>query len=679
MLTAAAPITFNAPQTYLTGGAVTSVAAGDFNGDGFADVAVTSLNVNTVSIFLGHGDGTFQPPVAYPVGAGPDAIAVGDFNHDGKLDLAVASSGPDTGTLSILFGNGDGAFQAAVGYPLGRALGAIAIADFNHDGNSDLAVVDSSGLSQVYILFGNSQGAFHLAGTYKVGYYPASIVVGDFNGDGNPDLAVACGGYDHDGQGVMLLYGKGNGGFENPKMIYAGSTPSSVAVADFNNDGKLDLAVADYDSPGLGSTNAISLLLGNGDGTFQKPTTMYVIGRYPDRIAAADLNNDGKMDLAVGTAEGVTFLFGNGHGSFGSPANATTISGFFALADFNNDGQLDLALASGGLTVLLRAGNGFPRETSFYAGGTPASIAATDFNRDGKLDLIVGASNPGSIAILLGNGDGTFQPATFVHALNNPRITVADINGDGNPDIVVCAGSVSVLPGNGHGQVGPAQVIPNLSASYLAVADFNGDGKLDLVASTSTGVVVLYGKGDGTFRPPVLIAAMTDAGFLAIGDFDHDGKPDIAVARIHSEAVSIVYNDGDGTFSAPVNYGVGEDPSSIAVGNFVSPGSQDLAVVNYGSPFLYSTISVLVNGGSEGFQPAVNYLVGAGPQYVAVGDFDGDGTADWPSPTSGPMPFRSCPETATAHFGRRLATTSPRAPARWQLASSTADSKATSP
>jgi hypothetical protein len=345
-------ISFNAPLTYLTAGPVTSVAVGDFNGDGKPDIAVTSNYANTVSIFLGKGNGAFHAPLSYPVGTGPAALVVGDFNHDGKPDLAVSSTNDDSGALSILLGNGDGSFQAAINYPLGRAPGSIAIGDFNNDDNPDLAIVDTSALDVVYILFGTGDGAFRLEGTYPVGYYPSCVVAADFNGDGNLDLAVSAGGDDHTGQGVSILLGKGDGAFQRPVRIAAGNAPWYLAVADFNGDGKLDLAVADYDSPaGPGPDNAISLLLGNGDGTFQPPTMISVIGSYPDFLVAVDFNNDGNTDLLVNTGDGVTLLLGNGNGTFAPPTNITSIPGYFALADFTGDGELDLAFGSSGLTV----------------------------------------------------------------------------------------------------------------------------------------------------------------------------------------------------------------------------------------------------------------------------------------------------------------------------------------
>jgi hypothetical protein len=207
-------------------------------------------------------------------------------------------------------------------------------------------------------------------------------------------------------------------------------------------------------------------------------------------------------------------------------------------------------------------------------------------------------------------------------------VTVADINGDGNLDLIICAESITVMLGNGQGQFTTVSVTTVPYALFVAVGDFNLDGKPDLAVSTQAGLVILPGNGDGTFGPPLPVPAGTDTGAVAVGDFNHDGKPDLAVAIEHSASLSILFGNGDGSFQPPVSYGVGGYPSSVVVGPFSAAQSQDLAVANYGSPFQYGTVSVLLDDGTGTFQPAVDSLLGAAPQFVAVGDFNADGKAD---------------------------------------------------
>jgi hypothetical protein len=265
---------------------------GDFNGDGKADLAVANYVDNTVTVLLGNGDGTFTAagsPIV--VGNGPESVVVGDFNGDGKADLAVANNGDNT--VTVLLGNGDGTFTAA-GSPIvvGNGATSVAVGDFNGDGKADLAVanyVDNT----VTVLLGNGDGTFTPAAgsPIVVGNGPGSVVVGDFNGDSKSDLAVANNGDNT----VTVLLGNGDGTFTAAgSPIVVGNGATSVAVGDFNGDGKADLAVANYGS------GTLTVLLGNGDGTFAAAAgSPITVGNNASAVAAGDFNGDGKADLAV--------------------------------------------------------------------------------------------------------------------------------------------------------------------------------------------------------------------------------------------------------------------------------------------------------------------------------------------------------------------------------------------
>src|SRR6267143_1107003 len=265
----------------------TSVTAGDFNGDGKLDLAVTNEGSNNVSVLLGNGDGTFQAAVSYPAGSGPVSVTSGDFNGDGKADLVVANPGAGSNSVSVLLGNGDGTFQAAVSYPAGSVPFSVTSGDFNGDGMLDLAVTNE-GSNNVSVLLGNGDGTFRAAADYSVGAQPFSVTAGDFNGDGKPDLAVANAGSNN----VSVLLGNGDGTFQAAVSYGVGSSPVSLVSGDFNGDGKLDLAAANE------SGNNVSVLLGNGDGTFPSPAS-YGAGLQPWSVTSADFNGDGKPDLAV--------------------------------------------------------------------------------------------------------------------------------------------------------------------------------------------------------------------------------------------------------------------------------------------------------------------------------------------------------------------------------------------
>jgi hypothetical protein len=322
-----------------------SVGVGDFNGDGKLDLAVADIGSNTVTILLGNGDGTFQAGVDYATGSEPDSVIVTDFNGDGKPDVAVRNY--TSNSVSILLGNGDGTFRAALNFATGNSPERQAAGDFNRDGKLDLAVTNGAD-NTVSILLGNGDGTFQPKVDYPAGPAPVGVSTGDFNGDGKLDLAVA----NYNGaNSVSILLGNGDGTFQRPVPYAAGSAPVYVASGDFNRDGKLDLAVANagggYD--GLEpSSNTVSILLGNGDGTF-RPHIDYVVGAGPFMVSTADIDADGKLDLAVATTPDgtVSILLGNGDGTFQSANNFAAGSAplYVALADFNGDGRLDLAVA----------------------------------------------------------------------------------------------------------------------------------------------------------------------------------------------------------------------------------------------------------------------------------------------------------------------------------------------
>jgi hypothetical protein len=338
-----------------TGSGANSVATADFNGDGKLDLVVAnSGSSNNVSVLLGNGDGTFQPAVAYGAGSIPYSVAVGDFNGDGRLDLVVANT--NSNNVSILLGNGDGTFQAAVAYGVGSDPRSVAVGDFNGDGKLDLVVANSFS-SDVSVLLGNGDGTFQAPLNNATGFSPLSVAVGDFDGDGNLDLAVVNFGT----QNVSIFLGDGDGTFEAAVNYGDGSNPNSVAVGDFNGDGKLDLAVTNVATGNIGP-GSVSVLLGNGDGTFQ-PAVEYADGSNPNSVAVGDFNGDGKLDLVVANTTGnnVSVLLGNGDGTFQLAVDygAGSVPYSVAVGDFNGDGRLDMAAAdaaSSTVSVLLQPG-----------------------------------------------------------------------------------------------------------------------------------------------------------------------------------------------------------------------------------------------------------------------------------------------------------------------------------
>ncbi|MGD0921682.1 MAG: choice-of-anchor D domain-containing protein [Terriglobia bacterium] len=655
--------TLQSHMEYSTGALPVAVVSGDFNGDGKLDVAVASKQDNNVAILLGKGDGTFQAAAAYATGLSPSGVVAGDFNSDSKLDLAVTNSADNT--VSILLGNGDGTFQGQTTLATGTNPTSVTAADLNADNKLDL-VVTNAGNNTVSVLLGNGDGTFQTPGVFATGAYPVSATVGDFNRDGSPDLAVA----NLNGDTVSILLGNGNGTFGTQTAYPTGDYPTAVIAEDFNGDNKLDLAVADSNCDAAGTCSAtgfVSVLLGNGNGTFQ-PHVQYASGSGPQALLVADFNRDGKLDLAVANAgeNTVSVFIGQGNGTFGTrndQSTGGTSPSSVVTADFNGDSNTDVAVVNqGSNTVTVSLGNGdgtFQSPQSFATGRSPAIIAVADFNGDNKLDLAVTNSVDNTVSILLGNGDGTFQPQTTVPTGTGPQgIMAVDFNGDGKVDLAVANfvdNTVWVLLGNGNGTFqAPITLATGANPISLAAADFNLDGKLDLAVANqgANTVSVLLGIGDGTFTSGVQYPTGATPSLVAAADFNMDGKPDLAVVNAGDNTLSILKGNGDGTFGARANYATGNNPASVTVGDFNGDGIPDVAVANKGGSGgagglsakasrggagskldvpqqapITGTISVLLGTISGVLQSRLDYSTGPNPTAAATGTFTQGGSS----------------------------------------------------
>ncbi len=467
-----------------------AVAVADFNGDGIQDLVVANTGPNytrdSVSVLLGTGDGSFQDTRDFSTGYGASSVAVGDFTGDGRADFAVTSS--LDGMVDVFLGTGDGSFQDPRSLVAGSYPASVVVGDFNGDGIPDLAMVNYTGVT---VLAGTGDGSFQATPSYPAGPIPYGVAVGDFNGDGISDLAVADWGdlYGRSGS-VSVLLGTGDGSFQPPRTYATGVTSFTVAVGDFNGDGALDLAVANRDS------GNVSVLLGNGDGTFQ-PARNFAAGDSPVAVAVGDFNGDGKLDLVViddirnvGTA---SVLLGNGDGTFQPARTFFAGSDPYAVAvgDLTGTGVLDLVVADsyhGGTVVLLGNGDGtFQPYRDVPTHDQPGAVVLGDFNGDGIPDIAVGVYT--GVDVALGNGDGTFRQGQSVAFSPGARsVAVGDFDGDGIPDLAAASiGGVRVLLGNGDGtfQNPPVSYLAGAIPQAVAVGDFNGDGWPDLAVANS--------------------------------------------------------------------------------------------------------------------------------------------------------------------------------------------------
>jgi hypothetical protein len=638
---ASAAVSFAPQATYGTGGIALSVAVGDFNGDGKPDLAVANESPSTVSVLLGNGNGTFQTQTPYDAGVQPLSVAVGNFNGDGCPDLAVASEGPGngSGSVSVLLNkcDGTGTFQSAQTMTMGGRPYSVAVGDFNGDGCPDLAVANfNSNTVSVLPNKCDGTGSFGTATPYNVGSSPASVAVGDFNGDGKTDLAVAN---QSDGR-VSVLLGNGDGTFQGQQTYATGLSPTSVAVGDLNGDGKPDLAVANQ------SDGTVSVLLGNGGGTFGAQSA-YTVGSEPYSVAIGDFNGDGKPDLAVASygSGAVSVLQGNGNGTFQAqqPFSVGSQPTSVAVGDFNGDGEPDLAVANGfssDVSVLLGNETGtFLGQTTDAVGSSPDSVAVGDFNSDGRPDLAVANNGSNNVSVLAGDGNGTFHTASTDGVGTSPAsVAVGDFNGDGKPDLAVsnegvsgARGTVSVLLGNGDGTFGAQQTYPvGFVPRGVAVRDFNADGCPDLaIANQSDGTVsVLLNKcdGSGMFHGQQTYNVDHGAYSVAVGDFNGDGCPDLAVANADSSTLSVLLNNCDG--SGTFQGMVRYSAGNVPVSVAVGDFNGDGKLDLAVANNISDNVSVLLGNGNGTFQNANNYDVGRTPYSVAVGDFNRDGKPD---------------------------------------------------
>jgi parallel beta-helix repeat protein len=661
--------TFATKVDYQEGSASWTVASNDFNRDGYLDFAIVNATSGTVSVFINNGNGTFATKVDYPTATSPRGIISADFNGDGKPDIAVTNNG--SVSMSVFINNGNGTFATKVDYPTGNNPTSVTAADFNGDGKPDLAVANT-GSDTISIFINSGTGTFAAKVDYSSPTSPTGITSADFNGDGKPDLAVVNNFTNN--TSVFLNSGLGSGQFgaspptATSKTDYTtGTGPRYITSADFNGDGKPDMAVTNNTS------GTVSIFINSGNGLFAAKVD-YTTGTNPVGITSADFNGDGKPDIAVansGTTNTSVFLnSGLGSGQFGaSPPTATSKTDYptgaaplgITSADFNNDGFPDLVAAGNGAALasvfLNNVSSGFDSSTT-----TQLSAKTAIINDSGKVGLLVqGASTSdnifqaqnstgqllssidGSGRLTVGGGpvyvaqlsvDGQLSFATKVDTttgLGPTETATADFNSDGKPDVAVVnfnASTMSVFLNSGTGTFPSAVATPATATGPTSVTsgDFNGDGKPDLAVTnqTSGSISVFLNSGTSPY-----FSAKTDTTTASLpqnivsADFNGDGKPDLAVTNNGTTSLSVFLNSGTGTFPTKTDYNTTGSPYGITTADFNGDGNIDIAITRSSN-----TMSILLNNGSGAFTTIADYATATAPRLITSADFNNDGYPD---------------------------------------------------
>jgi hypothetical protein len=558
---------FAQQATYQVGTRPGSISVVDVDGDGHLDLVVANNgNQNTgagafVSVLLGTGTGTFAAQSTIQAGTSPTSVTTADVNRDGHLDIITTNASP-SGFIAVL--DGAPAFDVTSivatsphpGTPLkaGDVVGINVITDASAMSISGSAPTLTLSNGATAILLGNAGNSLSFAYTVQAGQDTSDLQV---TGIGNSTSVQQT--------------GTGTFGFAAQSTLSVGSSPVAITTADLNHDGNLDIITANS------GTTTVSVRLGTGGGAFGAENT-FTVGSVPDAVTTADINGDGKLDLIVANVSGntVSVLLNTTAQGASTPtfaAQSTLSTGAssspegVATADINGDGKADIISAdfnAGNVMVFLNttaqgaSTPAFAAGATFAAGTGPVSVAAADLNGDGKVDLVTANAAANTLSVLLntttqGASSATFATqVTFSTSGASPSaVTVADVNGDGHPDLIAAIGTNAVGVRLGTGGTGSsmfgAQVTyaTGTGASSVTAADVNGDGKLDLEVANfgTTTVSVLLGNGDGTFGTQQTFTVGTQPRAIATADVNGDGKPDILTANDNaSGTVSVLLN-----------------------------------------------------------------------------------------------------------------------------------------
>jgi hypothetical protein len=643
------------------------VATADFNRDGKVDLAVVNGPGNNVSILLNTtapraSAPTFATKVDIPLDQGPTSIASADFNHDGIADLVIGN--PQQSTISVLVGTTPAGaatptFATKVDVTTDAGPAAIAIGDFNRDGRPDVATVNTSGSVAVLLdtmTPGATTAAFASRVSLPTGTNPTAIAAADVDGNGAVDLVVA----DQGGSTVSVLLNQTAAGASiatfAAKLDVAQSTaPTAVALSDLDGDGRPDIITTQ--STATITANLTTSAAGSAP-MFSAPST-FALDTAPGAIAIADFNGDGKPDVAAaGSSMDVVDVVTNLSPwpstldlQTKNDATTGTNPASLVIADFNNDGRPDVATPNSNaasVSVLLdtttpgHSTASFANKVDVPVGNTPSAIAAGDFNSDGKVDLAIVNRGANSVSVVLSTTSAGAATASFAAKLDlstaqlPQAVVVTDVDLDGRPDIVIGTGAAVTVfldrtAPNAATATFASPVDVAIGGTALAVGDFDGDGRPDLVAVVGNNTQLLVnttppGATSPAFAAPVTVANVVGA--LAVADLDADGLLDVAIATSNQVSIARGLGGAVPTFSAPLPFTSGAGTTGLVIADITRDGRPDLAFANIDSNSASILRATSPPGGMLTYALETGFATGLVPLAAGVTDINLDGHPD---------------------------------------------------